>query len=312
MDDDSPALAQEQQTQRRMIGVLIVVAGALAMVALAVWAYNSQGSQSDLFPSLPSPTAPALIISADVEEVTFAALNENPANYLNKTIQATGTFTPLELPNCRPFAGPVVEWSLVGDNLQLNAKGYENVLRLAEPGMQMTVVGVWRLYSGPVGCGKEPPSDVVWYLDVSRIIEPNPLFGGPQGVLTFVPGEVVTAESARPTLEATPQLAPTAVFATEEGLAPTTAGTPPENGEATPSPTATDGLITPLATPSAEGTPPPTVAGTPNPNATPTATPDGSATATSEPTGSETPALPTATQPSNGYPPASPTSESYP
>ena len=291
-----------------MIGVLIVVAGALALVALAAWAYGSQAKQSSLFPSLPSPTPPAHIVSSVAQSVTFTELNDNPAAYLNKVIQATGEFTPLDSPDCRPFAGPIIEWSLVGDSLQLNAKGYEKILRLAEPGLQMTVVGVWRLYDGPVGCGKEPPDDVVWYLDVSRIIEPNPLFGGPEGVLTFVPGDVVTAESVIPTLESTPELAPTAVFATAETSNPTESVTLTPEGFATELPTATELPLTPLATPDFQLTPSPTIVGTP-PTATATATIDPNATATVTPDGSETPTLPTNTPTSGGYPEPSPTIE---
>jgi hypothetical protein len=43
----------------------------------------------------------------------------------------------------------------------------------------MTVEGYWRLYEGPLGCGKNAPRAAIWYLEVLRIVEPNPLPGNP-------------------------------------------------------------------------------------------------------------------------------------
>ncbi len=53
--------------------------------------------------------------------------------------------------------------------------GYEEVLKRLPDGLTMTVEGIWRQYDGPLGCGKEPGDGQAWYLQVERIISPNPL-----------------------------------------------------------------------------------------------------------------------------------------
>ncbi|MEZ4516839.1 MAG: hypothetical protein R3C44_08365 [Chloroflexota bacterium] len=293
---------------------LLVVAG---LIAAGWMVYMSLHQGRPLYPSFPTAVPAPSVSNSVPEEITFAALNENPANYMNRLIQATGDYTLLDLPNCRPYAGPQIEWSLVADNLQLNAVGYENILRLAEPGMAMTVVGVWQLYSGPVGCGKEPPDGVVWYLDVVKIVEPNPLLGGsgsgPQ--VTFVPGEpTVPVQTVQP-------IQPTMTIAVTDGITDTVNSSPtptldittPLPGN-TPTGEPTTLPLTPLATPGTPETPLPTEEGTPPPDATLTATIDPNATPTEASGETATPGLPTNTPPSGGYPEPSPspTTGGYP
>ncbi len=294
-DDDHASYAE---TRKRMLWVLAAVFGILALIAVAFAMVSAANRGGRLYPTLPSPTPPDREIGTQVDMVSFTALNENPAAFLNRRIQVTGDYTPLELPSCTPYAGPHIAWSLVADSLQLNAAGFERVLRLAEPGLGLTVEGLWRVYSGPVGCGKEPPEGVVWYLAVTRIVEPNPLFGGPQPVLTFVPGD--PTQVVPPT--ATPELAPTDEITDTVTLEPTaTLDTTPGTG-VTPLPTATPLPLTPLPTSDNGLTPEPTGEGTPPPDATPTGTIDPNATMTMTPSGTVTPGLPTNTPPPGGYP----------
>ena len=110
--------------------------------------------------------------------VDFDALNDNPAEYSNKRIQVSGNYLRLEPVDCELFNGPRIQWGLVAEGLQLNARGFEAiVLPIIAPNTQMTLQGIWRRYPGPAGCGKEPPSGL-WYLEVEQIVQPNPLMAG--------------------------------------------------------------------------------------------------------------------------------------
>jgi hypothetical protein len=292
----------ERAVQLRMIGVVVAVLATALLLLLALSLTSAARGGRPLFPNFPSPTPPERLISLQVETVAFDTLNSDPAAYLNQLIEVTGDYTPLEVPDCRPLAGPALQWSLVAQSLQLNAVGFERVLRLVEPGTTMTVEGIWRLYEGPVGCGKEPPDGVIWYLAVTRIIAPNPLFGGPSVALTFVPGQPTSPIELVPTAEVTPDLLVTPEGTAEGTLAPTAPVTGP--GIATAAPTATQLLVTPLVTP---GSPTPE-GGTPPPNATPTGTIDPNVTPTTGPGGTAAPPLPTSTTGPGGYPAPSPTS----
>ena len=64
------------------------------------------------------------------------------------------------------------------------------VKRQVATNTQMTIEGIWRLNQGRIGCGKGAPRGSAWYLDVQRIISPNPLysiFGGVINVIDAVP-----------------------------------------------------------------------------------------------------------------------------
>ena len=105
--------------------------------------------------------------------LTFAELNADPDAYRDRRIQVAGDFASVPPPTCTPHAGPSIRWSLVAEELQLNAVGFENVLRLLAEGTPMTVTGIWRLYSGPAGCGKAPPDANVWFLSLIHLSEPT-------------------------------------------------------------------------------------------------------------------------------------------
>lgn len=300
-------LHPESSGRRRMIGRLPLVsigAAILVVAGLALLAVSLSGGNSNpLYPSLPTMTPPAATTALEPEVIGFAELNADPAAFLGRRLQVSGDYTPLAAPECLDYTGPSIRWSLVSEELQLNATGFEPLLILLEPGTPMIVTGFWQAYRGPVGCGKEPDDGTVWYLAVDRILEPNPLTGAPGPLLTVVPGEALptlapeaTVNPLTPTLEVTPTI-------TESLTVTATVGATLPAG-LTPEPAITAPLVTPLAT---VGTPAATP-GTPDPALTPAATPPPGSSPTPSPTGgtagNATPGLPTSTPSGTGYPPS--------
>ncbi|MBK6712516.1 MAG: hypothetical protein IPG51_19630 [Chloroflexi bacterium] len=186
-------------------------------------------SSRGLKPFRPSPTPGELALDGQAAVVTFTDLNDSPDTYRNQRIRVTGSYLKLTPPTCQPTNGPVFQWSLVAEDLQLNATGFEALLRFMPDGTIIVVEGIWRQYAGPIGCGKEPPDGQVWYLAVERIVSPNPL----------------------PNFRATPQA--TAVPGTDAGQSSTPF---PGSPLSTPTPTQPAVTFTPI------GTPTPTVMGT--------------------------------------------------
>jgi hypothetical protein len=201
----------------------------------------------------------------------------------------------LPAPDCNPYRGPAFIWSLADlatdlvGRLRVDARGLEDVIYLVPEGTPVTVEGFWRLYQGPLGCGKNAPRAAVWYLEVLRIVAPNPF----PGVLE---GPRVTPTAAGPEIEVTPLTTPT--------LTPTPSPSPDPRLTPSVTPLAT---VTPSATASLE--PLQTPSGTPTLAVTAGAT--VTATTTPTPTVEAAPGEPTAT-PESGYPPPPPTLEGYP
>lgn len=277
-----------------LAAALLVIVG-LGLLALSL---NGRGDHP-LYPILPTFTPLPGTTEAEAEILGFAELNNDPAAFRGKRIQVAGVFTPLAPAACLSYTGPAISWSLVADELQLNAVGFENILRLLEPGTEMTVIGIWSAYQGPLGCGKEPTEGTVWYLAVDRILEPNPLLGASAPVLTVIVGDALPTLSPLETVETG-----------------TTETTPTPEGTAALPPTATqDAAMTIAITPTAEltslpVTPLPTQAatspGTPPIGATPGGSPTFGPTPTPEATsgagGTTTPTFPTTTPTVPGYP----------
>lgn len=232
-----------------------------------------------LKPVAPTPTEGALVIKPEARPVSFEELATNPRLFLNNRLQVTGSLARLSLPDCTPYKGPPIRWALVAQNLQMNAFGYDAILQLAAEGDILTVEGVWQFYNGPLGCGKEPSRVGLWYLAVTRIVQPNPLARGGGGV-TPVSAEPTAIDVAGATtvLEATPtpagddagllpptlppSLTPTPINVAPPTGAPTTGPSatptaPPRATQATSQPTPTAD-VTPTPTPGPSGTPPPT------------------------------------------------------
>ena len=282
------------------LAAFLLLAGLVLVVSALV---NRNGRP--LYPNLPTFTPPAATLTGELAVLTFAELNADPDAYRDRRIQVAGDFASVPPPTCTPHAGPSIRWSLVAEELQLNAVGFENVLRLLAEGTPMTVTGIWRLYSGPAGCGKAPPDANVWFLAVDQIVEPNPLFGEGGAMLTVVAGSplatlppldlTVPTATATPTLTATVPLAPP-----DAPLATTPAVLPTIGAAATATPTTTATLATPGTAGTPTPTPTPTQTGTPGPS--PTAGPSPTPSATIEGGATTEPGIPTATPGGTGYP----------
>ncbi len=290
--------------------IFIAVPIALLLIGVLIWSVFSSRETFGLMPVLPDPTVVTIGDSQSPITVSFGELNENPTAFLNQTIVVNGNYLPLEKAQCLRHSGPNFEWSLTADNLQLDALGYERIVRLVPAGTSMTIQGIWRLYQGPLGCGKDPAKGSAWYLDVMKILQPNPLVGEGGQVIPIIIGDGDQGFPALlPTLE-TDGMIPTVTI---DLLTVTVDGTelvlPTVEGQVTftPTPTAVDG-VPPTATIQQTLTPlAPTETIVPGQTATvvtmtPVATNDPSI-----PTGTHTPEAPpvppTATQnPDGGYP----------
>jgi hypothetical protein len=264
----------------------------LGLVVLA--ACRSRGS---LKPLRPTASAGESLYSEPIP-IALPLLDADPDTYRGRLLRVTGAYTPLEVPPCARYRGPLLRWALVDEGLRLDAVGFEQVLQLLPPGTELTVDGFWQLYRGPLGCGKEPPRQTVWYLKAVRVVQPNPL---PELLA------LATEPSPRSTPLATP--GPAALTPETEG-SPSATPSPTATPSATPSPTATATLSGTLAatattTPTLEGT-----AATPTATATPTPAPTGEGQATATP--GPTPTGPTLTPSATAEPADTPTPGSYP
>jgi hypothetical protein len=303
----------ENQKNPKLIvsaAIILAIVGIIFLVAVVRPATNS----ANLLPVLAAPTAPQnQTVTITPAPITFTELNADPLSFLNLPIQVSGTFIKLDPPTCERFSGPNPQWALVSEDLQLEAKGFERIVQILSPGTTMVVEGIWRLYQGPLGCGKGPAVGSAWYLQVQRIVQPNPLVGdGSQGLIGI--------EGAAPDL---PELVATNI----PTLLPATA---PPQSTVIPDATATINQFNTTATISAIVTTDGTLLGTPTimptPSSTPTitgnlpaATSTAIATSTStsgggtNPTSTpQTPLPPTATQGSGGGYPGNPTVVSAP
>ncbi len=306
-DGQAERPANRRERLNSLLGRLPVISAVAAILLLfglatLAWTINSRDAHP-LYPILSTHTPLAATVDYQPVLVGFAELNADPAALLGQRIQVSGVYTPIEPPECVNYTGPSVRWSLVAEELQLNAIGFETLLRLVDEGLEMTVTGIWSAYRGPVGCGKEPPDGTVWYLLVDRIVEPNPLLGTVAPALTVIPGDPLptpppftTPEPSLPTPEETPDddLSPFP-SPTLGSTFPITPGITPET---TPLP------VTPLVPP---GTPPPGATTTPDPGETPGISPTPDLTQTAEATpgegGTPPPGIPTTTPGGPGYPP---------
>lgn len=284
-----------RQRSRAILFALILT----TLLGILALASATSVANRPLYPVFPTVTSIPQEIVTDVTSLSFTELNANPGAYQDQRIQVSGDYTPLSPPDCQTWTGVSIRWSLVSEGLQLNATGFESIVGLIEPGTNLTVVGFWRLYQGPLGCGKEPAPEAVWYLEVQQVVEPNPLIvGGTNISLTVI------ANSPLPTLgviEAlttpTPSLTPSPTE-TIQALP-----TEPISGIGTPGlfETPTETVTLPF---------PGTVTNTPDPNSTPTpeqtpganVTPGSTATISGLATETPGPGLPTSTPSGTGYP----------
>lgn len=272
--------------------------------------FSSLGVDHDLMPMLPSPTAPTHEPQKELETVAFTDLNDSPLAFLNRSIIVTGDYLPAETTDCVSIVGPDMRWSLTADNLQLDASGFERIVRLVSVGTTMTVQGTWRLYQGPIGCGKGPSRGSVWYLDVKKIIQPNPLISeGGQVIPVEIKNTTPELPSTFPT-ESGIEIAPTEIMMTATLSAVGTSEASPTNPVQSVS---TDTQVPPVdITPSATVSLPPNIddpTSTPESSGTtPTATRTVTATSTENPGSGtptftpESPLIPATSTETSGYP----------
>jgi hypothetical protein len=282
-----------------------LVAGLVLL--LLIWLVLALSGSRSLKPLRDTAVPLNITINGQPLLVDFDALNDNPGDYVNLRIRVSGNYLRLEPITCAPFSGPRIQWGLVAEGLQLNAKGFEAiVLPIVPANTQMTLEGIWRRYPGPAGCGKEPTAGL-WYLEVEQIVQPNPLVAGsatPATLLSITPPPfpgtaTPTVAGGLPPVGGTPipnvTIVSTVVVGTPVGAATGAGTTVPGTATATPTSTATGTLATPTSGP---GTPTgapgvPTGTATPTPAGNP-----GNGTTVPAPTN---PALVTAT-PGSGYP----------
>lgn len=313
--ENQPYYGTLRTNPRFLIGAAIFVTLAVSIILFAV--VRSTTRATDLLPVLATPTAAQNSSDAlSPITVTFRELNSNPIAYLNHSIQVSGSYVALDPPSCPRFSGPPIQWALVSEDLQLDVKGFERVVRILEPGTDMTVQGIWRLYQGPLGCGKGPPSGSTWYLQAQRIVQPNPLVGDGSAGPIDIEGANQGLPDLLPTNVATSTPAPTQIM--ETPLATATANQTGPSLTIEPTGTA-DGVVgvTPSITPSFATNTPGPGENTPGPAPTTGATATtGSGGGENGPTATpQTPLPPTATQSPGGYPgagTAEPTPNPYP
>ncbi len=293
--NDSQPTSDNPILLRRLLPI-VAVGSFLLLLCFGWLLLNWQTAQNrPLKPARPSPTPVPLLIEREPTSLSLSQLNEDPEAYIGRFIQVGGQPTRLTPPTCTPFNGPAIGWALIGEELQLNGQGYDRLLRQVAPEVEVTVKGIWRLYTGPLGCGKGPASGTLWYIDVTRIVAPNPL---PLRDGTLVD---ITVQPADP-------------LPTPDPDATADPDQPPPDGTGTPTPSAT-----PTEVRTTPGTPTPTATDDPARTNTPTPT-RGTTTPTPSPAVTTTPALTPSPTPSplpsptlaNGQPPPPPPATATP
>ncbi|KAA3655083.1 MAG: hypothetical protein DWQ04_33760 [Chloroflexi bacterium] len=292
----------ESQTPRRAIGWILVILLLLFLI-LGATALLSGNNLRPIKPFVATETAVPVNYNAPFEPVSFPDLQANPEQYRDQRIRVTGRFTRLTPPDCVSFDGPVIRWGLIAEDLQMNAQGLESLLHLIPADTTLTVDGVWQRYQGPSGCGKEPEMASVWYLVVSRIVQPNPLpLPGTSPVDSGAQGTVATMTATAVSGEP-PELTPTVNDETAVTLTPPTA-TPTQSPTNTPPgfPTSAPVDATPTLRPTTQPTASPTTVSGNQPTAT-TGAPAGTATVTHTATETTTPDPNATATPGNGSQP---------
>ena len=119
----------------------------LAGLVLVTSTLLGRGSRP-LYPNLPTFTPLSETLESKPTVLTFTELNADPDAYRDRRIQVAGNYASVSPPTCAPFSGPAIHWTLVADELQLNAVGFENILRLlAERGWDRSP---WKMFAAMI------------------------------------------------------------------------------------------------------------------------------------------------------------------
>ena len=303
-----------------VIVILVLVGLCLLLLATVYW----QNQPRSLKPARQTATPHEVIVDGQPIIVTFEELNSNATAYQNKWVQVSGSYFPKSPTVCNPLPsnGPIFKSVLVAEGFQLDVQGGEEALAIVAVNTDMVVQGIWRRYSGPVGCGKEPASGVVWYLDIRAVVQPNPIAGStPLPIDGTVAADILTAvPQVTPTPNGdgsitTPTFTPIPVTVVIETPAVTNTPTPTSDAiiatpttivGQTPTATATNGTFTRTPTPDPNATATPQVTSTATATPTVTGTPP-----TAAPTNTPVSGIPTATR-GSGYPVNTPVPSSTP
>lgn len=221
--------------------------------------------------------------TGSTQSISISDLAADPEAYANTVLELTGQYRRLPLLICQtdPHPSPAT-WQLVGEDGSVVAiGGFDSQVRSLLPdNLTVTVSGIWQLFEGPVGCGKDASSGQIWYLKAGDILSPSPI-----ARVTLTPtgsaGQIADSgggDTAVPTPDEQGNLPPTA---TTSGETIPATGTPSGANTSVPTlpGTATNPPISPETGPGGPGdsqptdTPSPTF--TTDPNETSTATPAG-------------------------------------
>ncbi|MEN8098793.1 MAG: hypothetical protein ABFQ89_06925, partial [Chloroflexota bacterium] len=267
---------------RRLIPFLLI-----SIVAVT----SCSGSRSEIGTEFSEPEP---VLQIQVEE-----LLSHSEMYHGRMVKVGGRISPLSPTQCAigdPLLPPASFTLADGERiiyLQTSGNGFD----LAPPGLALLIEGRWLYWTGPVGCESLAVQTSMWYLQVTRVLYPNPLTKAiePPGDLTPQPIDtpVSTEEIAQP-------------LATLQTPTPSQLPSPTSRPISTSAPTATPieaPMDSPLATPTGSEASP-TVSSMDSPIASPTLTPSN---VTSSPSPEPTREQPTATPTPDASPTSSPT-----
>lgn len=125
----------------------------------------------------PTPEPTATIGASGPIALTVPELLNASGVYRDTMVQLTGQLrkAPLIVCDSEYYASPV-SWGLGEEGLTAYARGFDDQVRTLLPNdLIMTIEGRWQRWEGTVGCGKQARTQEVWFIDVSRILSPNPL-----------------------------------------------------------------------------------------------------------------------------------------
>jgi hypothetical protein len=238
------------------------------------------------------------------EPVDIADLLDTPEMFEGQLLEVSGTYYNRQVVVCstRPQRSPAT-WALSDGEVRISAGGLDERLEELPSGrIELTVIGRWLRWQGPVGCGRQALITEVWYLDLVEVVSPNPItiaaVGSSAGNTSIAgtspndptespdgyPGPDET-ESEDPQISATtvvtdtgdpelpqpvgtpvlfPDSTPTIASQTNQTATPTTAG----GAAASPTSSTTGSSPTPTGTSSAATASPTTSTGSPAPTST--------------------------------------------
>lgn len=177
------------------------------------------GAEEISTPTL-SPVSTIAGLPLAVAEPPAHILIRNPSSLREQYIRIRGDYrsTPLLVCPNETHRSPAT-WQLLSEGLDIPAAGFDSELReLGYQGMPMVVEGRWLYWEGPVGCGRRPPVQQIWYLAVTEILSPNPLTAADvsedEVAVAPVPTTEITPAPPVVTLEVEPTNTPGAIIPT--------------------------------------------------------------------------------------------------